>query len=407
MARKKKNNNDEQVNEIVNEYEVLQDGFRMYMQNTVNDDDLYEDSGDKVLIPTGIDLVDTYLGGGITVGFTQCIGQTGSGKSTFASKFLANATKMYKNKFIGIYVDRESSMTKERLRYLGVQNPSIYTDLTVETLFKLIENIIAFKVKADIVNIPSVIIWDSIANTPTDAEADLGSDDNSISQQARVLSKEFKRYANRLKKYRIALFAVNQLRNNIKMDKYTIDYSNLKYLGKTNKIPGGESAMFNSQQILLFRSGTDISEYGYSGNRVRCKTIKNKYFIPNVEFEVCMSFMHGFSNFWTNYELLKSYNLIQSGAWCRLNGYEGKGNSFRQENALDKYIEDEQFRNIFNDHVITALDSINSTYNQEKNVEYEADEKVKELIEIDSSVNNKNTEDTNKSVESNTGESNE
>ena len=61
-------------------------------------------------------------------------------------------------------------MSTDRLAQLGVRYPKIrpYTDITVEKVFKFVEALCSYKENnPQYLDYPSVIVWDSLANTLT------------------------------------------------------------------------------------------------------------------------------------------------------------------------------------------------------------------------------------------------
>jgi len=316
----------------------------------------------RVTVPTGIDLLDTVLGGGIAPGLVQIIGPAGSGKSALASRIVATGQKKWPGKFNSMYVDSENAMMESRLAQLGIRHPRIkpYVEsVTVEQIFRFIQGMITMKEsileknkKSDILDIPYVLIWDSIANTPT--ELGLGIDDvnKGIGQKARLLAHYLPNYVPLMNKYSIYLVAINQLRD--KIDMGLIKKPNeLKYLnGKV--IPGGQSIIFNSIQIIHLKATTDMKgEYGFTGSRARCKTVKNKLFTPNINIDLAYSFEKGFTNFFTNYEMLKKFKRVTTGSWCSLK--VRPDNKFSQSKLISKYYNEPEFKKAFDDEVKDVL----------------------------------------------------
>jgi len=309
----------------------------------------------RMTIPTGLDVLDAILGGGVGTGFVQFIGPPGSGKSALVSKIIATGQRKWPGKFISVYLDSEESMTSDRLAQLGVVNPKVepYNSMTIEKIFQIVEGIATYKEEnPSLADIPSVIVWDSIANTLTEAGT-LSEDPNQVlGQKARVLSHLLPKYVAKLNKYKISLVAINQLRDKIDIGIFKTP-NDLKFLGD-KQLPGGKAQLFNAMQIFYFRPIGDIKgEYGFLGTKVKGKTVKNKLFSPNIETELIFSFERGFSNFWTNFEFLKSTKRINSGAWCYLVDYPEK--KFRQVQAIELYRSDPKFKECFEREIKDAI----------------------------------------------------
>jgi len=328
----------------------------LFSAHLKNNHDIDHDNVGDVLIPTGIDLLDAVLGGGICSGLSQWVGNPGCGKSALAAQIIANGEKLWPGKFISIYADSEEAMTTQRLKQLGVKEEIIpYNDMTVESIFRLIDGVCTFKEKErSLIEIPSVIVWDSVANTPP-AGATEATDPNSVTGlKARIITHLLPNYVSKLKKYRITLLAINQLRD--KIDIGVVKTPNdLAFMGN-KKIPGGNSLLFNSRQLFLLKTAGDLKDlYGFAGTKVELKGIKNKFFKPNVKITTTFGYERGFSNFWTNFELLKETERISAGAWAYLNSYPEK--KFRQAQAITEYETNPEFKRFFDEEVQNTLKS--------------------------------------------------
>jgi RecA/RadA recombinase len=317
-----------------------------------------DESKVRNVIPTGIDLLDAVLGGGVGTKIVQFVGHPGCGKSALVSRILASGQRRWPGKFIGIYIDSEQSMSRERLYQLGVRNPEITPyndDITVEKVFRIVEQICLYKQEhPELLNVPSCVIWDSIANTPTEKSMAEEKYTSVIGQKANVLSHDLPKLTSRLNRYSISLVCVNQLRERIEMNAGIPTPAALRFLADKN-IPGGNSLLYNSFQLFFFRHRDHIKgEFGFDGGVVVGRSIKNKLFTPNIEVEMVFSFEHGFSNFWTNYLLLKKYKRITvGGGWVTLEGYTGS--KCQQKGVLDKYKEDPNFRKIWDENVADVI----------------------------------------------------
>jgi len=315
----------------------------------------------RTVLPTGIDLLDVILGGGVGSKFIQFVGQSGGGKTALVSKILATAQKIHGEKLLALYADSEESMSKERLKQLGVNNPPIEpkTEITIEKLFAMIEGLCAFKERNGLADIPSVVIWDSIANTPTETMMDTDDPNSVLGQKARFLSTMLPKFISRINKYNIIFLAVNQMRDNIQIGPMR-QAADLRYLSSSKKIPGGQSIIYNSFQLLYVTHSKDVDEYGFNGARVTIKTIKNKLFTPNITATLILDFVNGFSNFWTNYEMLKEHKRVVSGAWSYLS--ELPTEKFRQKEAETLYNNNAEFKKVFDRNVNEVLEEIRVEY---------------------------------------------
>lgn len=326
-------------------------------------DDIVSDIGVKQTISTGIDLLDAILGGGFAVGAMSIIvGQPGCGKSMLAIQILGSGQKQYKGKMIGAFLDSEEATTQIRMSNLGVNHPKInpYADITIEKVFKFLEGLCVFKQEKDIIDTPSIVVWDSIANTLCQAEIEAKDINQVIGRKARTLSLLIPKYVSKLSKNNVALIAVNQLREVLSMGQFA-PAKDLKFMTASKDMSGGQILKYNAFHLLEMKissaitpGGTeDSAKYGFEGVIVKVKCVKNKLFPPNIEIPIVGSFITGFSNFWTNYNFLKETKRLKSGAWNYLISDPEK--KFRAKDAPNLYKTDKEFKTSFDANIKEAI----------------------------------------------------
>jgi len=342
------------INEDKEITKSLHQEFGAFLENSI---DMVEDSGEKSIIPVGIDLLDTILGGGLAVGALNMIcGQPGSGKSMLAFQALGNAQVIYKGKLVSGVLDSEEATTTIRLRNLGVKNPLVkpYNKITVEKVFKFIEGLCLFKEKKKIIDTPSMTIWDSIANTLSNKELEAEDPNSVIGYKARLLSLLIPKYISKCSEYNICFVAVNQLRDDIQIGMFP-NAKNLKFLTQGKTLPGGNVLMYNSFHLIEMKVGAVLKKekYGFDGVITKVKCVKNKLFPPNIEIDLLGTFVSGFSNFWTNFNLLSKEKRLSTGAWNYLVTLPEK--KFRTKDAEKLYNEDEKFKEMFDISVQETL----------------------------------------------------
>lgn len=367
MGRKRKINENEEFSEEISENEKsvedrddssisdLSEKLKLFLKKSVKIDT--SDDSPGILIPTGINLLNKILGGGIPNKVVQLIGNPGSGKSALAGKIISSGQKLWGEKFLAVYIDTEQAITQKRLEELGCKHPVMIVNenVSVEKVFEIIDRFCVFKEENDLLNIPSCIVWDSVANTLSEKLISEDSSPISIEDKPKLLSFFLSKYVGKISKYNISLICINQLRDNIEIDSpYSGGRSNSLRFLPNKRIPGGESLRFNSSQILYIKQKDRIEEYGFKGIRVSMFTVKNRFFTPNIEIDTVYDFIRGFQNFWTDYEFLKKTKRITvSGGWVNLMGYSGP--KCFQKDVLDKYKEDPEFREIWNSNLQDAL----------------------------------------------------
>ena len=335
----------------------LQLEFDQFLNDKVEVDN--SDGGEMERIPTGIDLIDRLSGGGFRVGgFTMIVGQPGSFKSTLVAQIISNMQKLYNNTqnkdMLCVYYDTEAAMTTKRLSQLGVNNPPIkpYDDITIEKLFKTIEAMCAYK-QAKKITTPSLIIWDSIANTTTDAERGTDNINSTMGLKQKLLSQLLPRYLGKLKAHKIGLISVNQLRDRLNVGMFA-PAPDLPHSANF-EIPGGKAVKFNASHLLRLqnRGELKLEQYGFNGVKLEMEFIKNKDFTPLIKAELIVDFKKGVSNFWTNYNLLVDNSRLKSGAWNYL--VKLPGVKFRTKDAPQLYKDNPEFKQIFDTEVQDVL----------------------------------------------------
>jgi RecA/RadA recombinase len=333
------------VEDVVKTQELYAD-FSSFLETKV---EIVADDGLKGTISTGIDLADAILGGGFAIGALNIIvGQPGSGKTMLAAQTLGEGQKQHKGKLLGGFLDSEEATTSRRLAALGVKYPTIkpYVDITVEKVFKFLEGLCLFKQTKKIVDTPSVVVWDSIANTLSQKEREAEDVNSVIGYKARMLSILIPKYVAKCAQNNICFIAVNQLRDVIKIGQFA-PAKDLKFMTASKDMPGGNVLKFNAFHLIEMKvkSVIDRDKMGFDGVVAKMKCVKNKLFAPNIEIEIVGSFTGGFSNFWTNYNFMNINKRLQTGAWNYLISLPDK--KFRTKDAYTLYKDDEVFRNAF------------------------------------------------------------
>ncbi len=278
----------------------------------------YPDSSDVDII-TEVKYIDTKIptlnyvlsgrpvSGGLpmTGKITVMYGPEGSGKTSFVVHMIAIAQQLGIDV---VYLDTERSITKPRLKQFGVDiDKMIYlTPEHMEECFDIIENICKEKA-AEQDHTPIIIIWDSIAMTPTLAEIERKSDDMEIASQAGVLTRNMRRIRGKIQKIEASLLLINQAREN--QDRY----------GDIFKMPGGKMLLHSSDIILRVSRHKPDTE----GQEIKISTpTKNRLFRPFQTTTIKFDYVRGFTkeNIIDSFcEFLKQIEILGSaGAYCYL-----------------------------------------------------------------------------------------
>ncbi|XWX31909.1 UvsX-like recombinase [Staphylococcus phage PG-2021_27] len=174
-------------------------------------------------LPTGIPQYDAIMGGGIPFGrVTEVFGKKASGKSTFALQLSKKASELG---VVTIWIDVEGTSDVRRLEQLGVDTDKVfaiqpkfnkkknmYDPLTVESIADEIGGLLE-KFRNISVDIPLLIIWDSIAATTSQLEIDQDITSQQPGIKAKALAKFFNRVTPLINGSNTALVAINQARD--------------------------------------------------------------------------------------------------------------------------------------------------------------------------------------------------
>ena len=343
---------DQQVDQATEEKDLYAD-FSSFLLDKA---DIIADIGIKTTLSTGIDILDAILGGGFAVGALNIVvGQPGSGKSMIAIQCIGHNQQTHDD-LLAAFLDSEEATTTIRMANLGVKKPKLipYVDITIEKVFKFIEAICLFKQNRGIMDKPSILVWDSIANTLSEKEREADNINSVIGYKAKVMSMLIPKYISKLAKHNICLIAVNQLRDQLAMGQFA-PAKELKFMSTGKDMPGGNILRYNAFHLIEMKvkSVVDPEKLGFEGIVSKVKCVKNKLFPPNVEIDIVGDFVRGFSNFHTNYNFLIETEMVKSGAWCYLiNAPEKK---FRTKEAKHLYDTDPVFKGMFDEAVKQSI----------------------------------------------------
>ncbi|HRT03860.1 MAG TPA: ATPase domain-containing protein [Candidatus Diapherotrites archaeon] len=314
-------------------------------------------------VPTGIDLFDTILGGGIPVGKLILItGSPGGGKTSLAASAIASLHRNYPNS-LALYLDAEQSMSKNRLAELGVDTDRailISQDLTVEKVSQIIVRATAYRENKKYKGItdPFFVVWDSESATMTTKQLEATDDPSKVvGQKSNMLSLTIPKLVNIANKYKMTFIVISQLRDKISMNPYAGSSPDLKGLGD-KRITGGNVMRFHPFQIVYMKpkEDIDIDAYGFSGVVSEIKLVKNKLFRPNIKINIVLDYIHGYNDFWTRENLIRQSKCIKGTAWQYLDNCPDI--KFRKSEILNLYNTNELFRAKFDELYIKCKDDL-------------------------------------------------
>jgi len=236
-------------------------------------------------LDTGIPTINYIISGKPLTGglpltgkITIMYGPEGCGKTSFVAHMIARAQQ---SNIDVVYIDTERSITRSRLEQFGVNvNELAYlTPDTMEECFDIIEAVCREKIVED--DKESVlIVWDSIAMTPTADEINRTADDVEIASQARVLTRNLRRIRGKVKRVEASLLLINQAR------------ANQSRFGDLFVMPGGH-ALHHAADVILRVNRVKPDE---SGQGIKFSTpIKNRLFRPFQSTSLRFEYVDGFT----------------------------------------------------------------------------------------------------------------
>lgn len=273
-------------------------------------------------VTTGSISLDLALGGGIPKGrIIEIYGPESSGKTTLALSIVAEVQKLGG---IAGFVDAEHAMDPVYAKNIGVDINELYIAQPDygEQALEIVDRLVSSGTM-------DIIIVDSVAALVPKAELDGDMDDANIGLQARLMSKGLRKLTGAIAKSNCIVVFINQLREKVGV-----------MFGNPETTTGGRALKFYSsvrmevRRIESLKSGGEIT-----GNRVRCKVVKNKVAPPFREAEFDIVFSEGISKIGDLLDVAADNNVIvKSGAWY---AYEGNKIGQGRENSK-KYLEEHQ-----------------------------------------------------------------
>lgn len=308
------------------------DGFRKELKkefgnsSALDDDDFVTD-----FIPTNIDALDYLLGGGLPQGkLCEVVGATGAGKSSFGIHMLG---QVQKQGGLGILIDTEGGAgDKFRFQNFGVDTKKCI--ITVEDLaekaFLQIERVANYIQKKN-VQVPSLLVLDSIAGLTTRSELEAEYDTQQYPATARMIKKGIQRTKMMCRDTNLAVLFVNQVR--VKMGGMVNPFSGPEYSS-----PGGDTLKFQCiTRLFLDRGATlGVDKKLPDGHVVKAKVIKCKT-SASLGRTLPMRFYYdtrGYYNPGIVYDLLKDSGYWGKDAWKTVALPDGTEKRFNSEDTF-------------------------------------------------------------------------
>lgn len=217
-------------------------------------------------ISTGSLLLDKATGiGGIPRGLiTEMFGNESGGKTTIALQTIANAQK---DGIACFFIDTENSLDLEYAKALGVSDdPKLFAFAQPDSGEDALE-IAREMIRSGAVGL---VVVDSVAAMSPRAELEGGISDATIGSQARLMGKSMRMLAGEVRKNKVALLMVNQVREKIGV-----------LFGNPETTPGGRALKFWASLRIRINQSKKIGKAGEeTGQSVIATVVKNKRALP-------------------------------------------------------------------------------------------------------------------------------
>ena len=342
MPRKK---NDEVVESVANDLlSGLDDELNSIKGLSIQD----ADSEVKV-VPTGIDLLDTVMGGGVPIGkLCAMTGGAGSAKSSLSVRYVVGFQK-YDPRSLGIYIDVEQAFNMQRLIELGcdpARTKLISKSVTMEDIAAIIKGIVAYKIKNKLLDVPYIVVWDSESVTPTKKSLEAEEMSKVMGEHSRTLGFIMNQLIPIIAESNVTLVVIQQLRAKIVANPYAPQANELNY-GSDQKATGGSTMQYYPFNLCTARNRGDVDYdmMGIRGFNTEIRFIKNKNFAPKIPVQIVFDYATGMSDFWTKEHLIRDAKGFTSGSKTSLENY--KEFKFSRRDIKTLYDTDETFRQKF------------------------------------------------------------
>jgi recombination protein RecA len=282
------------------------------------------------VISTGALSLDLALGiGGVPKGrIVEVFGPESSGKTTLVYHVLAEAQKLGG---VCAFIDAEHAMDPLYAQEIGVDIDELlvsqpdYGEQGLEIADMLVRS-----------GAVDVVAIDSVAALTPRKELEGQMDDQSVGEQARMMSKAMRKLAGNLNRTQTLCILTNQIREKVGV-----------MFGSPETQPGGRALKFYASQRLDIRRIETLKDGTEAvGNRVRVKVVKNKVAAPFRQAEFDIEFGKGISTSGCLIDLGIEHNIVsKSGSFFaygeeRLGQGRGNAKAFLDENpAVAKEIE--------------------------------------------------------------------
>lgn len=168
---------------------------------------------------------------------TNIQGKPDSGKTTLAMHAMVEGLN---EEYNVVLIDTEHKFNNKRLAAMGadLSNILMLTCETIEDGFQAIEETLDLY-KKETPGVPTIFVWDSLGQTPTDEEMRGTSRSHTVASAAKVIKKNLRRLRSRIKREEAAIIFINQIYDNINA-----------LFGNSTKGYGGNGAYYAAVLVL-------------------------------------------------------------------------------------------------------------------------------------------------------------
>lgn len=282
---------------------------------------------DTSRISTGIFSLDKAIGGGLPLRKIMTIaGEFSSGKTTVA---LLTAREFQKKGKKVVYIDTDNGLDLEWAGKLGVnvKEMTICQPDYIEQVSDTIETLL-------MTDEVGLIIFDSVANTPTKKELDATCEQDSYGGIGKAMARMMRKITKRLNHTSCSVVIVNQLRDKIGA-----------MFGATEYMPGGRALKFQSDIVVWLKPSKWIPETGEPriGKKSKFRVTKNRTAPPLLVGGFSIFFNGNVDNNSSIIEEAIKMGIIENkGAWY----YYGKIKKKGQKNFIEQLVQENQISKI-------------------------------------------------------------
>ncbi len=329
----------------------------------------------------------SYYSTGIVDGsMSMIIGRSSCGKTTWAMQAAANIIRPFKTSTLfedniegGLTASRREVLTKffgEELkakvisRNTGITNENFYERVKMIHDLKM-ENRASFEYDTGLYDSmgnriyklePTVYLLDSLALLMPEkyTEEDEMSGQMSGTATARANAALIRRIIPMLKSANIILFIINHINQKVDINPMQRTKAQVSYLKQGEVLPGGNAAIYLSNNIIRFDDNSKLKEseaFGIDGALVDVSLLKSRTSQVGRSATLVFDYQKGFDQELSLFILLKNYNRVK-GAGAYLYFEERPDLKFSQKQFKEKLASNPELQQVFMKEVMMTLQSM-------------------------------------------------